>query len=161
MRSNVKAALCSDKHGVCYTLCMSTDIRYPPDVPYRTPRPRAEDGSAGTIAFGILGWLLTANPLGALAGGALGNSLVTQPKPLEAAVRAYFTQRNLPLIAFYRLGPKAAKVLFTYLNQFWTVTSHAPESSSWSDETLEDWLYGDIVQNLEMKLSEIKHRLAS
>jgi hypothetical protein len=139
---------------------MSEEL-YPANIPYRQPRPRGENASGGTIAFGILGWLLTENPLGALAGGAIGNSLANQPLPLETALRTYFSQHNLPLISFYRLGPKAAKVLFSHRNQFWTVTSHAPDSPSWSNEKLEDWLYGDIVQKLESKLSDIDARLAS
>ena len=137
------------------------DELYPPNIPYRQPRPRGQDTSGGTIAFGILGWLLTENPLGAVAGGAIGNSLARQPQPLEHALRAYFSKQNLPVIAFYRLGPRAAKVLFNHREQFWTVESHAPDSSAWNNERLEDWLYGDIIQKLERKLSDINARLAS
>lgn len=135
--------------------------QYPPNVPYRPPRPRGDDRASGTIALGVLGWLLTANPPGALAGGALGNSPASQAQPLEAAIRAYFASKNLPLVAFYRLGPLAAKVLFNHHNQFWIVETHAPASDSWTNEQLEDWLYGDLIQNLESKLCQIDARLAS
>jgi hypothetical protein len=131
----------------------STD-QYPPEVPYRPPRPRGE-GLAGTIGLALLGLIVTANPLGALAGGAVGNTLDNQAQPLEAALRTYFTQRNLSFVGFYRLGPRAAKVLFNHLDQFWIVTSHAPDSTHWTTESIDDWLYGDLVQNLETKLSEI------
>ena len=125
------------------------------------PRPRGQDTTPGTIAFGILGLVLTQNPLGALAGGAIGNSLARQPQPLEAAIRSHFAIQNVPLIAFYRLGPKGAKVLFRHRNQFWIINSQAPESPNWNNERLEDWLYGDLIQNLQTKLSEIDARLAS
>jgi len=137
------------------------DEMYPPNIPYRERRPRGEDTTSGTIGFGLLGLVLTANPLGALVGGAIGNALANQPQPLETALRNYFSRNNILLISFYRLGPKAAKVLFRHRNQFWTVTSHAPDSPFWTNEKLEDWLYGDVVQQLGRKLSDIDARLAS
>jgi len=103
----------------------------------------------------LIGLLLTERPAGALVGGTIGTALTNQPHSLEAAVRSYFGQNNLPVISFYRLGPKAAMVLFQYLGQFWTVTSHVPDNPNWTTNTIDDWLYGDIVDNLRNKLAEI------
>jgi hypothetical protein len=109
----------------------------------------------------LLGLLFTANPLGAVAGGAIGSALSNQPLPLETALRAYFTQIGLPVIGFYRLGPRAAKVLFSHHNQFWIVESHAPDNPNWTPNDLDDWLYGDIVENqLPTKLGEIDARFS-
>ena len=101
---------------------------------------------AGIILGALLGIGFTENPAGAVAGGAIGGALANGPLPLEAAIRSYFTRRELMVVGFYRLGPKAARVLFQYRDQFWTITSRAPENSSWTPEALDDWLYGDIVE---------------
>jgi hypothetical protein len=79
---------------------------------------------------------------------------------LEAAIRAYFAQNATPVVAFYRLGPKAAMVLFRFRGQFWTLTSHAPDSLSWTTEDLDDWLYGDLIQLHSRKVAEISSRVA-
>ena len=89
----------------------------------------------------------------------IGNALANQPLSLEAAVRAYFTKKGLPVIGFYRLGPQAAKVLFHYRDQFWTVTSRAQDSPNWTPDALNDWLYGDIIEKLNTMLTAIDARL--
>ena len=138
---------------------MSSTIAYPFGVDYRLPRPRGENSLAGMIFGAILGLGLTANPMGVPAGGAIGNALANQPLPLETAIRNYFTKIDLPVVGFYRLGPRAAKVLFRHRDQFWTIMSRAPESSSWTPEMLDDWLYGDIVEKqLPIRLRNIKSR---
>ena len=135
---------------------MSSDDSYPAGIPSRPKRPRSDDGAASTIALALLGLVMTSNPIGLLAGGAIGNSLGSQPLPLEAALRSYFTKQGIPLIAFYRLGPNAAQILFQYREQYWTVLSRAPANPNWTLEELDDWLYGDIVGlQLPTKLSEI------
>ena len=123
---------------------------YPWGIDYRQPRPRGEN-SLAAIVLGALGWWLT-GPVGAIAAGALGSA---QPLPLEAAIRAYFTQAGLPLFGFYRLGPKAATVLFRHRDHFWTITSRASENPGWTPEALDDWLYGDLISQLESKLNHI------
>ncbi len=139
---------------------MSSATIYPFGVDYRVPRPRGENSLAGLIFGAILGLGLTENPMGALAGGAIGGALANQPLPLEAAIRAYFGKMNLPVVGFYRLGPRAAKVLFRYREQFWTIMSRAPESSNWTSEMLDDWLYGDIVEKqLPIRLRNIDAHL--
>lgn len=98
--------------------------------------------------------------MGAVVGGAIGNALANQPLSLEAAVRAYFTQKRLPVIGFYRLGPKAAKVLFHYRDGAWIVMSRAPDNPNWTPDDLDDWLYGDLIERqLPAKLAEIDVRL--
>jgi hypothetical protein len=141
---------------------MTSDKPYPAGIQPRPRRPRAEDGSAGTLGGALLALLLTGNPLWALAGGVVGNALTNQPLPLEAAVRAYFENKGLTVIGFYRLGPRGAMVLFRGQNQFWTVGSTAPDYHAWTTEDLDDWLYGDLTQyQLPNKLDEINARLAS
>lgn len=140
---------------------MSSNKIYPAGIPYRQPRPRNENGLAGIILGALLGGALTENPIGAITGGAIGNALINKPLPLEAAIRAHFTKLGLPVIGFYRLGPRMAKVLFHYHDQFWTVTSSAPDSPDWKLDDLDDWLYGDIIENqLPPKLDEINTHLS-
>ena len=135
-------------------------ITYPSGVPYRPPRPRGANNLAGITVGALLGLLVTENPGGAIAGGAIGGALSNQPLSLEAAIRSYFTNRGLVVIGFYRLGPNAAQVLFRYREQYWIVTSRAPDNTDWTLEALDDWLYGDIIEwQLPTKLSEINTRL--
>lgn len=137
---------------------MSATPIYPAGIQYRQPRPRG-DAFVGTAVGALLGWLFTRNPGGAILGGALGTAGANQPMSLEAAVRAHFTTKGLQVINFYRLGPKAAKVLFRYRDQFWILESRAPESSGWTPDSLDDWLYGEIVEKqLPAKLAEIDAR---
>ncbi len=138
---------------------MQLENSYPIGVPFRIPRPRGENGGAGTAVGALLALLFTTNPVAVLAGGAIGDALANQPLPLEAAIRSYFAQKGLPIISFYRLGPYAARVLFNYLDQYWIVESHAPQNPNWTPENLDDWLYGDMVQTLEAKLTQINRRL--
>jgi hypothetical protein len=35
------------------------------------------------------------------------------------------------------------------------IESHAPRHPNWTDELIEDWLYGDLTQQLEAKLNNI------
>jgi len=135
----------------------SNQQTFPHGIPDRQPRPRG-DSLGGTIFGAIIGAAISTTPIGLLVGGAIGN-LASQPLSLEAAVRAYFAKIGIPVIGFYRLGPQAAKVLFRYREQFWTVTSHAPDSPDWTPEALDDWLYGDIIEKLHNKLSLIDARL--
>ena len=140
---------------------MSSTVTYPFGVDYRLPRPRGENTLAGIILGVILGLGVSENPAGALPGGAIGGALANGPLPLEGAIRTYFGRRNLPVIGFYRLGPRVAKVLFRYRDQFWTISSDAPESANWTPETLDDWLYGDIVEKqLPIRLRHIDTHLA-
>jgi hypothetical protein len=132
----------------------SNQQAYPIGVPYRQPRPRG-DSLGGTIFGALLGLAISSSPIGLVTGAALGN-LVSQPLSLEAAIRTYFSSQGLTVIGFYRLGPQAATILFRYRDQFWTVGSAAPNSPSWTPESLDDWLYGDITEKqLPNKLAEI------
>jgi len=129
---------------------MSTAFSYPPGIPYRSPRPRGENGSAGWR----LSELLTANSNGVLTAG-VGNVLAGQPPTLEAAIRSYLTKKGLPVVSFYRLGRRHAKVLFSYADQYWIIESRAAIDPNWTAEKLDDWLYGDLVQALEARLAVI------
>ena len=137
-------------------------LPYPAGVPHRAPRPRATNNLAGITVGALLGLILTEHPAGAVTGGAIGGAISSQPPSLEAAVRSYFKSKGLDVIGFYRLGSMAAQVLFRHGEQYWMVISRAPDSPNWTLESLDDWLYGDIVEfQLPAKLAEITRRLAS
>lgn len=137
-------------------------VTYPPGIPHRAPRPRGENNLAGITIGALLGLIVTENPLGAVAGGAIGSALGNQPLPLESAIRSYFTARGLDVIGFYRLGPRAVQVLFRHGEQYWMVASRAPDNANWTLDSLDDWLYGDLIDlQLPAKLAEIETRLAS
>lgn len=137
-------------------------LMYPTGVPHRPPRPRGTNSLAGITIGALLGLIITENPAGAVTGGALGGALSNQPPSLESALRSYFTSKGLDVIGFYRHGPLAAQVLFRHGEQYWMVASRAPENANWTLESLDDWLYGDIVEwQLPAKLAEITKRLAS
>jgi hypothetical protein len=56
----------------------------------------------------------------------------------------------------------AVQVLFRDGQQYWMVGTRAPDNAHWTLESLDDWLYGDIVEwQLPAKLAEITNRLAS
>ena len=134
---------------------MTSEFSYPPGIEYRIPRPRGENGAAGATAGWLLGLLSTGNPATPVTAESLGNLLPNQPPSLEVAIRSYLTKKGLNTIAFYRLGPRRAKVLFGYQDQYWIIESHAPSNPNWIPEKLDDWLYGDLVQELESQLAEI------
>ncbi len=137
-------------------------VSYPLGVPHRPPRPRGTNSLAGITVGALLGLIITDQPAGALAGGAIGGAVSSGPPSLEAALRSYFTRKGLDVIGFYRRGPMAAQVLFRHGEQYWMVTSRAPDSPNWTLESLDDWLYGDIIElQLPTKLAEIGKRLAS
>lgn len=118
-------------------------------------RPRGDKRIGGTGFGAIIGYSL-GGPLGAVLGGLAGNALAHQPLNLEAAVRNYFLQNNLPVIFVYR-SPKAIEVVFKYNNQFWSVKTVVPDTLQLKPEDVEDWLYGNLVKNeLPKKLNEIR-----
>lgn len=122
-------------------------------------RPRGENQTAGAAIGALLGLVFTENPGGAILGGIAGSALTNQPLNLEAAVRNYFLQQNLPVVSVCR-SPGSIEVLFKIGNQFWTVKSGLPDSLSLEKEDIEDWLYGNLVKNeLPRKLKQIKRKL--
>lgn len=131
-------------------------IRYPKGIEYRTPRPRGTIG--GAMLEALAGYALTKNSGGALVGGAIG-ALSNQPLPLHQAVRQTFTEEGMDIVNFYRLGRFAAKVLFRFQNTYWTLESHAPQTSQMALEQIEDWLYGDLIQQLATFLKHDDLRL--
>jgi len=84
--------------------------------------------------------------------------LANQPPPLEVAVRQFFAEKNLPVIGFYRPSPYAARVAFVVEGRGgWVIESRALRNPAWTDETLEDWLYGDLITvRFPAKLSTIQ-----
>lgn len=120
------------------------------------PRPRGT--WMGALLGSLLGLAVTKGAGGAIIGGAVGGALANQPPPLEVAVRQFFAEKNLPVIGFYRPSPYAARVAFVVEGRGgWVIESRAPRNPAWTDETLEDWLYGDLTTvQFPAKLSTIQ-----
>lgn len=131
--------------------------QYPAGIEYRTPRPRGT--AAGAILGGIFGYALGENAGSAIGGGLLGAALMNQPLSLNQALRQKFTENNLEVINFYRLGRFGVKILFRYQNAYWTLESHAPQTPLMTTEQIEDWLYGDLIAKAEGFLAQDNMRL--
>jgi hypothetical protein len=99
--------------------------------------------------------LSPANPTAPVAAESLGDLRPNRPPSLAVAIRSYLRKKGLTTIAFYRYGPRRARVLFGHKGQYWFIASHAPADPNWTIEKLDDWLYGDLVQALELQLAEI------
>ena len=131
--------------------------KYPRGIEFRTPRPRGTIG--GALVGALFGYALTQNSGGTLAGTAIGGAIGNQPLPLNQAIRQVFSERGLNVISFYRLGRSAAKILFLYQGIYWTLESHAPQNPRMTDEQVEDWLFGDLIQKLDDFLNQKDLRL--
>ncbi len=134
-----------------------TQVTYPPNVPYRKPRPR-RDQKNGTALFGPLGGLLLTRHLaGDLNDGLFGHPATSEePLPLTVALQKEIDRAGCKMIEFYRCGPYVVKVLLDYKGGFWTLCSEAPKVDGWEVENLEDWLFGDLIDfQLPQKLLAI------
>jgi len=79
----------------------------------------------------------------------------TESIPLDSAIQDALKQMTgIEYINFYRQGAFCIEVLFSTSGYrlgggFWTVRSEVPEAFQkghvWTAESLEDWLYGDLV----------------
>lgn len=136
---------------------MNETLKYPNGIEYREPRPRGT--LAGTILGSLLGYALTQNSGGAVAGGAIGGVLTNQPLSLHQALRQKFNEKGLQVINFYRLGRFAAKVLFRFQDKYWILESHAPQFPEMEIEQIEDWLYGDLIKQAENFFTKADLRL--
>jgi len=122
---------------------MSETLQYPVGIDPRPPRPRGT--SMGALLGGLLGLAVTKNAGGAIIGGAIGGALANQPPPLEVAVRQFFSEKSSQVVGFYRPSPYIARVAFILEGRGWLIESRAPRTANWTDEMLEDWLYGDLT----------------
>ena len=142
-----------------------TSYVYPEGIDYREPRPRGTTLAA--IIGGLLGYAITEKPAEAIVGSAVGGALGNIPPPLEVAIRLYFEQnepkinrRKLKMHGFYREGSHSIKITVGRGNSFWAIESHAPPHSDWTQESIEDWLYGDLVYfQLPAFIQQIEARL--
>jgi hypothetical protein len=81
--------------------------------------------------------------------------------PLWDAVHHALREKGADLVSFSRRGPYIAEVVFEYAGQYWKLRSEASRSPGWTQETLEDWLYGDLVgDQLKNKLYSINGVMA-
>ncbi len=134
---------------------MSETLQYPIGIEHRPPRPRGM--SMGALLGSLLGLAVTGGVGGAIAGGAIVGALANQPPPLEVAVRQFFADKGLQVVGFYRPSPYIARVAFAHEGRGWLIESRAPRNPNWTDEALEDWLYGDLTDvKFPAKLSRIQ-----
>ena len=76
--------------------------------------------------------------------------------PLWEAVLHALRDQGIVLVNFSRRGPYIAEVVFKHAGQHWRLRSEAPRAAGWTQESLEDWLYGDLVDvQLQGKLASI------
>jgi hypothetical protein len=132
---------------------------YPDGIEYRTPRPRQI--SLGALALGgLLGYSITQNAAGAIAGGSFG-ALFPTPVELPQALQQHFTGIGFQFVRFYRLGRFGAKIIFKYNETFVALESRAPQEPEMSPEQIEDWLYGDLTeQQFEKFQRKFAHKFA-
>jgi hypothetical protein len=128
----------------------TTNNKYPTGVEYREPRPRGTTLAA--LFGGLLGYAITQNPAGAVAGGAIGGAVGSMPPPIEVAVRQYFEQNDirvrrqrLKMSGFYRTGSRSIKITVGLGHSYWAIESRAAVNEGWTQESIEDWLYGDLI----------------
>lgn len=134
---------------------MSETLQYPIGIEPRTPRPRGT--SIGALLGSLLGLAVTGGVGGAIVGGAIVGALANQPPPLEVAVRQFFADQTLQVVGFYRPSPYTARLAFVHGGRGWMIESRAPRNPNWTDEMLEDWLYGDLTTvQFPAKLSQIQ-----
>jgi hypothetical protein len=129
---------------------MSEANPYPDGIEYRPPRPRGTTLAA--ILGSLLGYAITEKPEGAVVGGVVGGALGDIAPPLEVAIRQFFEQndprinrRKLKMHGFYRQGSHSIKITVGIGNSFWEIESRAPSHPDWTQESIENWLYGDLV----------------
>lgn len=75
------------------------------------------------------------------------------PRSLESCIRWWFDQQERQRFEFCRLysrGPYVRSVLFfdRDLDSYETVESGTHKAEGWTDETLEDWHYGELTSKL-------------
>ncbi len=117
-----------------------------PPIPTRRARPRERPSNLLLLGALLGGALATDKAAGAFIGGALGGlATKEQPVTLERALRDGFSAVGANLISMYRHGPMHVRVLYNYKGQFWTIDSIAPFMGSQDD--LDDWLFGDLVDH--------------
>ncbi len=123
---------------------------YPPGVEPRERRPRIKKDQAAFALLGAaIGGILARHPGGAVAGGAIGAVVAPgEPYPLETALRKMFSNTDYGFVSFTRKGPYHAVVVVNRDNEFNQVDSIAPPSASWTQKSLDDWLYGDLKARL-------------
>lgn len=122
---------------------------YPPDVEYREPRPRTRDATGPALIAAIIGGLLTRSAAGAAAGGILGAAAAgEQALPLETALSNWLAQQGLAHISLSREGPFVAVEQFSSASGYWQAISRPIPTVLWTQEALDDWIYGDIVQQV-------------
>lgn len=99
-------------------------------------------------------------PPGAALGAMLGHGGEKQaPFALTEALQMAFGARYAPLVQLYRHGPFALEALFQHGGEYFSLFAQAPVRSDWRQEDLDDWLYGELVEQLIEWLQQYGVRL--
>lgn len=73
---------------------------------------------------------------------------------LHDSLKSELARRELHFISLRRAGPfKASMAYRTPDDHVWTVDSQADSNRIWEQEALEDWLYSDMLSQVEGKIS--------
>jgi hypothetical protein len=100
----------------------------------------------------------------AAAGGALIGHAVTspaagsgsRPQSLERSLRDALKSSGVEFVSLSREGRHRAKLLFQLLGVFRVVESTADTTHTWTQADLDDWLYDDILRQLEARIAETR-----
>lgn len=122
-------------------------MSWPSGVPARRRRPENKD-SALALLGAIAGGVFVRNTiLGALIGGLIGSAFSNTGKaPLQNAIVSFAKACNLELVSFRRPSRRSVAVILRVRDEYFSFLSTAPNHSDLTDEDIEDWLFGDVVE---------------
>ena len=124
---------------------------WPPGIDTRRRRPT--DGELGPALVGpVLGGLL-GGPAWAVFGGATGIGAGESKVALEQALRVECAARGVGVITFERPARDRIYVTVSFNGRYWTLTSTCPYGDRLEKEDLDDWLFGDFVDNVLPRLA--------
>ncbi len=111
--------------------------------------------SLGALLGGLMG-----GPPGAALGALLGHGTEKQaPFALTEALQSAFAARNARLVELYRHGPFALEALFEHGGEYFSLFAQAQLRSDWQQVDLDDWLYGELLVQLNQWLQQYGLRL--
>ena len=133
---------------------------FPLGIPVREKRPRSKPDIAKSAFKGaVLGGLATRHPDGALVGAGVGAILAKgAPYPLDESLRMLLWGTSLHYVKLTRHGPFKAVLVVGHNQSFFRLESQAPLAVGWTQEGLDDWLYGDLKKKIAEWMSRDQSR---
>ena len=116
----------------------------------RERRPRLKGAPEGGAIFGALIGNLLFPGIGGIIGGGLAGAAITSGGPMafEAAVRQMTEEVGCAFVSLNHYGPFKVVLTFGFQGGYWSLPTQADSSLTWTQFDLEDWLFGDLKQNL-------------